>query len=284
VSQTYTVEAIAPGPSNAVRAHGHPVLESGNPSFPQGRYRLELAPGDDRCSFRVVHDIAGAALITRLLAADAARCACIVSSPRSGYRRLHIGESTEQEVRWDIDDLGEAPLFTPVILCVKPGKLELDATRDEVHPVWDGQPITLRKGSRLALGNVVQLQSSLLHLLSLHPDDRMADGQFGVEVESEPFRFRANVSTRLYRHLRYSGEAARYNVMAHIVTACLARLQRDYSDDEDDDTGWQSHRSLQAFADFLETGGHPHWTDDAFRPEEVATAIYPLELPDEHEA
>ena len=284
MSHPYTVEVVAPGPSNAARAHEHPMLESGNPSFPRGRYRLTLRPGDDRCSFSVSHDVDGAALVTGLLESRDARCACIVSSPKSGYRQLHLAESLEHEIRWDVADLGEAPLFTPAILCVTPRRLKLSSSRDDVHSIWDKQLIALRKGSRLALGNVVQLQSSILHLLSLHQDDRVEDSQFHVEIESEPFRFRANVGPALYRCLRFSSGVTRHNIMTHIVTACLARLQRDYSDDDDDDTGWQSHRNLRAFADYLAANGQPHWTDEVFRPEQVATAIYPLALPDDHEA
>ena len=283
MTEPYTVEVVAPGPSNAVRAHEHPILESGNPSFPRGLYRLSLLPGDDRCSFRVVHEVEGAALVTRLLESGDARCACVVSSPKSGYRHLHMGECAEQEVRWDVADLGEAPLFTPAIICLTQRKLRLSSARDDVHSIWDKQPITLLKGSRLALGNVVQLQSSILHLLSLQQDDRLGDRQFHVEIESEPFRFRANVGAALYRCLRFSGGITRHNIMTHIVTACLARLQHDY-DDDDDETGWQSHRNLRAFADYLTANGQPHWTDGAFRPEQVATAIYPLALPEVNES
>lgn len=280
MTQPYMVEVVAPGPSNAVRAHEHPMLESGNPSFPRGRYQLRLWPGDDRCSFRIAHVIEGAALIAQLLESGVAQRACVVSSPRSGYRRLHMSESAEHEVRWDVSDLGEAPLLTPAILCTKQRRLKLRSTRDDVHSIWDKQPITLHKGSRLAIGDVVQLQSSILHLLSLQQDSRLGDREFHVEIESEPFRFRANVGAALYRHLRFSYGVTRHNIMTHIVTACLARLQRDY-EDADDDGGWQSHRNLRAFADYLDANGQPHWTDDAFRPEQVATAIYPLSLPDD---
>ncbi|MCY3820252.1 MAG: hypothetical protein OXH52_12950 [Gammaproteobacteria bacterium] len=284
MNQPYTVEVVAPAPSNAVRAHEHPMLESGNPSFPRGRYRLRLLPGDDRCSFRVAHEVEGASLVARLLESGDARCACVVSSPRSGYRQLHMAESLEHEVRWDVADLGEAPLFTPAILCVTRRDMKLRSVRDDVHRIWDKQSITLRKGFRLALGNVIQLQSSILHLLSLHLDDGLEDGRFHVEIESEPFRFKTHVGAALYRCLRCSGGVPRHNIMTHIVTACLARLQRDYRDDDDGDTGWHSHRNLRAFADYLAANGQPHWTDDGFRPEQVATEIYPLALPDDSES
>ena len=279
MTQRYIVEAVTARPSNAIRAHEHPMLEPGNLSFPNGRYRLDFLPGKDRSSYFITHHIEGAALINRMLESGQARYACIVSSPISGYRHTHVSECQEQEVRWNVDDLGEPPLFTPAIVCWTTLELKLSASRDGVHRIWNKQVITLSKGSRLALGNVIQLQSSILHLLSIHLDDSLDNGQFEVEIESEPFRFRANVGAMLYKHLRYQGGEIRRNIMTHIVTACLAHLQRDY-DDDDGESGWRSHRNLKAFADFLAGNGHGHWTDDDFRPERVATAIYPLVLPD----
>ena len=278
MTQPYSIEAVTPGPSNAIRSHEHPMLESGNLSFPKGRYWLDFVPGEDRSSYRIMHRVEGAALINRLLDEQQARYACIVSSPVSGYRQTYVSETAEQEVRWDTEELGEPPLFTPTIVCWAPQEMKLSAKRDGVHSIWDKQVIALHKGSRLALGGVIQLQSSILQLLSIHQDDRLDDGQFDVEIESEPFRFRANVGANLYKCLRYQGGEIRRSIMTHIVTACLARLQHDCSED-DGESGWQSHRNLRAFADFLASNQHGHWTDDDFRPEKVATAIYPLVLP-----
>ena len=278
MTQPYSIEAVTPGPANAIRSHEHPMLESGNLSFPKGRYWLDFVPGEDRSSYRITHRVEGAALINRLLEEGKARYTCIVSSPVSGYRQTHVSESEEQDVRWDTDELGEPPLFTPAIVCWQPHEVRLSAKRDGVHPIWDRQTVTLHKGSRMALGGVIQLQSSILQLLSIHLDDALEDGQFDVEIESEPFRFRANVGASLYKCLRYESGEIRRSIMTHIVTACLARLRYDYSDD-DGESGWQSHRNLRALADFLAANGHGHWTDDDFRPERVATAIYPLALP-----
>ena len=196
---SHSVEAVAPGPSNAVRAHDHPILETGNLSFPEGRYVLEFNAGDDRSSYTITHRIIGAGLITRLLDSQQARYACIVSSPISSYRATHVSDDARHEVRWDADELGEPPMFTPVIVCSETLEITLDARRDGVHRIWDNQKISLQKGSRLALGSVIQLESSILHLLSLHEDTSLKDGQFVVEPESEPFRFRVNVGTKLHQ-------------------------------------------------------------------------------------
>ena len=116
MSELYTIEAVAPGPSNAVRSHDHPMLESGNLSFPEGRYLLDFLPGEDRSSYVIEHRIEGAALIERLLGSGQARYACIVSSPISSYRRTHLSSEPRHEVGWNSNDLGESPLFTPMIL------------------------------------------------------------------------------------------------------------------------------------------------------------------------
>ena len=276
---SHSVEAVAPVPSNAVRAHNHPILETGSLSFPEGRYVLDFEAGDDRSSYTITHRITGAPLITRLLESHQARYVCIVSSPISSYRATHVSEGAQHEVRWDADELGEPPMFTPVIVCSKALEITLDARRDGVHRIWDKQKISLYKGSRLALGSVIQLESSILHLLSLHEDANLKDGQFVVEPESEPFRFRVNVSTKLHQFLRYRAGEHRSNIMTHIVTACLARLQHDHVED-DGETGWESHRNLKAFADYLADQGLGHWRDDDFRPEKVATALYPHVLPE----
>ena len=277
--QSHSVEVVVPGPSNAVRAHDHPILEAGNLSFPEGRYVLYFKAGEDCSSYTITHNITGAPLITRLLKEGQAKFACIVSSPISSYRKTHVAEAEQHEVGWDSNEVGEPPMFTPVVVCLEAQNITLDESRDGVHKIWDNQQIVLHKGSRLALGSVIQLESSILHLLSLHEDANLEHGQFVVEPESEPFRFRVNVGTKLHQFLRYRVGEHRSNIMTHIVTACLARLQVDYKND-DGEAGWKSHRNLKIFADYLYHRGLEHWSNDDFRPEKVATSLYPLVLPE----
>lgn len=278
MSTGYSVDAAAPAASNAVRSHDHPILESGNLSYPSGRYVLDFRRGEDSASCVIEHRIEGAALIEQLLAHGQARYACVVSAPISSYRRTHLSDEARQIVDWLGDDLGDPPLFTPMIVCVAPHSVTLDADRDGVHPIWNKQRIQLPKGARLALGSVIQLQASVLQLLALQEDEHLAEGQFVVDVNEEPFRFQVRLSTKLHRFLRFPQHQIRNHIMTHVVTACLARLQRDYADD-DGETGWQSFRSLEALAEYLERNGHGHWADSEFRPEQVATALYPHVLP-----
>lgn len=275
------IVTVAQSTSNAIRSHGFPVLEAGNISFPQGRYAVQFNPGNDQASFVVTHRIQGAPLISRLLGNHEARYVCAVSSPVSSYRRTHVSSQAEQRIQWDQNDLGEAPLFTPMIVSVTSRALQLSEEHDGVHRIWNGQLVRITKGSRLALGHVVQLRSSILQLLSLHADKDLAEGQFFVDAETEQgFQFRVSLHPKLHQFLQFEGtDGIRGHLMTHVVTACLALLQRDFHQDSDQDGGWASHRNLRAFADFLKSKGLPHWSEDDFRPEQVATALYRHTLP-----
>ena len=278
MTNAFQVEVAAPGPSNAVRSGHQPILESGNLAFPRGRYMLDFVPGSDRSSCTLVHRIEHAPLITRLVEAGRAQYACVVSAPVSSYRKTHLSADARQAIAWRAEDLGEPPLFTPMVLCMDTFELTLDADADGLHRIWDGQTVTVRKGTRLALGSVIQLEASIIHLLSMQEDKGLLPGQFVVDPQTEPFLFVVRLGTDLHRFLRYNQSAHRTNIMTHVVTACLALLQRQFGDD-DDDSGWKAHRNLVAFADHLESNQLGHWSDDDFQPEKVATALYRLVVP-----
>ena len=96
------------------------MLEEGNIAYPNGKYAVGFEDTELVGSPLVVHhQIEGAPLISRLLDEGSARYVCAVSSPRSAYREMYISETSPQTVRWSEDDLGEPPLFTPMILCSK---------------------------------------------------------------------------------------------------------------------------------------------------------------------
>ena len=266
----------ARAPSNVIRTHGLPVLEAGNVSFPDGRYVVHFKPGSDRASFVLAHRIEGCPLLKRLLDDGHARYVCAVSSPVSSYRRLHVSSDSIQTIKWSIDDLGEPPLFSPMILSAVSHELALSSKRDGVHRIWNRRKVALQKGSRLAIGQVVHLKSSILHLLSFVRDPDLAEGTFLVNAQEEPFRFLVNLSPNLHVALRQKGNPNRGDIMTHVVTACLALLQREYSKDSEEEGGWRSIRPLLAFAEHLGSKGQPHWSDEErFRPEQVATALYP---------
>lgn len=273
-----TVDVVISGASNAIRSHDHPVLESGNLSFPMGRYSVGFRARPDGCSYEIYHNIEKAPLIEALVRQGRAKFACVVSSPLSAHRSIHVSSDERQLVECDNSELGEPPFFTPMVISAEDFEIVLESERDGVHSIWDGQNVELYRGARLAFGSVVQLQSSMLHLLSLHEDDTLEDGQFVVDIASEPFRFRVKLGTKLHKGLRYPNNVLRANILTHIVTACLARLKSEYCDD-DGDEGWRSIPNLRSFAEYLEQKGHGHWCNSDFFPEKVSTALYPHVLP-----
>ena len=285
-TRTSSFSVSSADPSNAIRSPRFPVLESGNSSFPNGKYTVELEPCDDRCSYRITHKIEGAPLISRLLEDNKAKYVCTVSSPISSYRKTHLSDSPEQTVGWNQDDLGEPPLLTPMIVCYVPEKedIRLDAGRDGVNEIWHEQVITLLKGSRIALGSLIRFRSSsILQLLRLTIDEDLGDGQFSVDAETaSDFRFQVKLSPKLHSFLQKKS-VTRENIMTNVVTACLALLQRDtafWEDKNQDDEG-EFYRSLDIFADHLRENNLPHWSDPDFQPEVVATKLYPHSIPEQ---
>ena len=267
----------ARSPNIAVRAHAFPALESGNTSFPEGRYVVGFEPGADASSFTVRHRIEGAELISYAIAAGLAQFICTVASPISSYRVSHTSKSSTQVIGWDSDDLGEPPLFTPMVVVAVPFTRTLDRERDGVHELWDGRTVSFQRGMRLALSDVVLMRSSVLSMLIFERDPTLSDGEFRVEAEDrEGFRFRAHLAPDLHRFLKFDSEdPRRSHIVTHIVSACFGVLKADYCGDEEEDGGWQSYRGLQAMAEMLKEHGLPHWSEPDFSPELAATRLYP---------
>ncbi len=270
--------------SGSVRMHAFPVLEVGNLSFPDGRYTVSFEPGSDESSFQITHRIEQAQLINDLITEGLTKFICMVSSPASSYRACHISESASHVVCWKEDDLGEPPLFTPMVVVSKPFKRTLDQECHGIHRLWHGQEIGFQTGMRLAVGSVVQLRSSVLSLLVFYTNEDLEDGEFQVKAETqEGFRFRVELAPNLHRFLQYRiRHRSRSHIITHIVSACFSHLMTHYADDDDEDGGWRSSRGLRALADLLESKNLPHWSEkNDFNPELVATKLYPHKIVEE---
>ena len=267
-------------PASAVRGHAFPALESGNMSFPDGRYVVGFEPYSDRRRFTVRHRIEGAPLINDVIAEGLAQFVCTVASPVSSYRVSHVASKSPHDVAWDEDDLGEPPMLTPMVVVARPFERKLEQDRDGVHELWAGRRVLFERGMRLALSDVVTMRSSMLNMLLFEQEPKLLSGEFRVEAEDrEGFRFRVRLATDLHRFLKYdSGDRRRGHIITHIVSACLGILKDDYAEDEDDEGGWKSYRGLQALAEMLEAAGVPHWSEDDFSAELAATRLYPHKI------
>ena len=263
--------------NTAVRGHSFPVLESGNTSFPNGRYVVGFKPGPDASSFTVRHRIEGAPLLNEVIDEGLAQFLCTVASPISSYRVSHVSSSNTQEIEWTSDDLGEPPMFTPMLVVSEPFERTLDQERDGVHELWHGRTVAFQRGMRLALSDVVLMRSSVLNMLLFEREPNFAEGQFRVEAEErEAFGFRVRLAPDLHRFLRYDSDDPRHSqIVTHIVSACFGVLKADFASDEEEEGGWRTYRGLLAIAEMLDEHDLPHWSDDDFSPELAATSLYP---------
>ncbi len=263
--------------NSAVRGHAFPTLESGNVSFPDGRYVIGFEPGRDGCSFTVRHRVEGAKLISDAIAEGLAQFVCTVASPLSSYRISHVSTEHSQEIRWNNDDMGEPPMFTPMVVVLKAFQRKLSQQLHGVHELWHGRNVTFELGTRLALGDVVLMRSSILNMLLFERDLELSEGEFRVEAEDrEGFRFRVHLAQDLHRFLRYNAADQRHShIVTHIVGACFGVLKSDFSEDEDEEGGWRSFRGLVAMAEMLKARELPHWADEDFAPELAASRLYP---------
>ena len=270
------ISVNAADPASAIRSFPWPVLEEGNGAFSKGVYTVDVEHRERGRSFELSHQVQGAALIERWIQEQKVSFACAVAAPVSAYRRLHRSSEPAHLVRWDPDDLGTHPLFTPMILSATELRFTIEAGRDGVNALWDGRTIDLPKGARLAAGPTFALQSGLLGLLDFRQDDDLESGRFRMEASREGgFRFNVYLAPDLHGFLRsHRQEAVGWNIMTHIVSTALARLHRKYGED-DGEEGWKSYANLVALADELDRQGLPHWEEESFEPELAATTLYP---------
>ena len=275
-----TLSVRASDLASGSRAFRWPVLESGNGSFETGVYSVTCEDVERGKSFSLQHFVLGAPLIDEWIRADGLLFACTVASPRAMYRVAHQSLRPRHVIFWQQDDLGDFPTFTPMIVTNREIRHVVDAKIDGLSPIWDKRELLLPKGARIAVGPTFRFQSGLNALLDFRSDLDLQNGRFRVEPSSDDgFKFIVHLASDLYGYLQYRRhEPAGINVMVHIVSAAFSRLREDYSAD-DGEEGWRSFPNLVGLANTLQQKNLPHWTDPEFRPEVVATALYPHRLP-----
>ena len=275
-----SVRGADPNPST--RAFHWPVLEAGNLSYQNGIYSVFWEEKDRGKSFTLRHQVQAAPLIEQWISDSKVNYICSVASPRSMYRRLHVSNNPLQTIEWEQSDLGEPPMFTPLLVAREDLSHIVQSDSDGLHPMWEGKTLSMRSGARIAVGQTFKLQTGLNGILEFNVDEELRPGQVRVESSSENgFIFKVHLPPGLYNHLKYRrNEMPGTNIMIHVISTALGILQRDHPVAEDDEgTGWKAHRNLVGLADFLEQKGAGLWSDQDFRPELAATIIYPHPIP-----
>ena len=277
------IEARASDPAPGSRGFPWPVLEQGNSSFAEGVYSVSVEHEEAGKSFELTHEISGANLITRWIDEGKVKFACAVASPASAYRYLTVSDSPSQMIRWDPDDIGEPPKFTPMIVAARDFEHVVDSPSDGVSPLWNRKPVQIAKGSRVAVFPTFGLQQhGMRGLLDFRLNENLPPGNFAIEVsESDGFRFKVNLAKDLFNYLHggRGQDLTRANIMTHIVSAAFSRLREEYRNDDGEER-WESFPNLQALAEQLTSENLPHWLDDNFSPAKAATHFHPHKLPE----
>ena len=274
----------AADPDSRSRAFPWPVLEAGNGSFQVGTYAVVCEDKEPGRSFLLRHKVSGAPIIEKWMSQGNLSFVCAVAAPRSMYRALHISNDPEHLIEWKQEDLGEPPMFTPMIVARCQIDHFADSRTDGLDQIWDNKQLRLPKGARVAVGTTFRFISGVEGILDFNPDDNLEPGRFEVRASAEDgFRFKVHLARDLFdylRHHRRENEPAGRNIMVHVVTAALSLLQKEFHED-DGEEGWRSFRNLVGLSDLLQEKGLDHWSEDEFRPELVSTGLYPHRLPTE---
>lgn len=259
------------------RAFPWPVLEAGNESFPNGSYAISCEDKELGKSFILRHEVQGAPLIERWMRERKLLFICSVAAPASMYRAIHKSDEPERLIEWRQEDLGEYPMFTPMIVAGAEIQHTVNAAQDGLNKIWDSKPLSIPKGARIAIGSVFKFKTGISGMLDLTLDDALPSGAFYVkESAQDGFKFKVHLAKDLFDHLRYARDITSENIMSHIVSSALSILQKDYS--EEGEGGWNSYPNLESLANWLESQNIRHWADDDFRPDEVTTKIYPHKI------
>ena len=223
-------------PVNNIRIQDYPTLEEGNTAFPDAEYSIEHRMSTEQPGMILEHCLKGARLIHDLLKSENAQYACAISSPKAGYRELHVSSGQEQTLHWDIKNFGDPPCFTPMVVISQTTTMKLSASEHNVHALWDNATVIFRRGARLAVHSPFRLADpDLSGMVEFVPDEDMENGTLKARVDASlDFMFR--ISCHPDFHARYQRAVADRvtpeNASVLVVTACLSILQNQYAEDD----------------------------------------------------
>ena len=275
----YEISISSSDPAPAGRGFPWPVVELGNASYPEWKYTVKVETVEAGRSIRVVQELVGALLIDKLSQDGRVMHICTIADPYTMYREVFKSEQPGQLLKWNPSDLGQHPIFTPMVVSARDTDLILSES-DGVSDIWVGKKISLVKGSRLAVFPPFALSPGLGSLLKFKVDDNLPPGRFQVKPSAvSEFKFIVSLSQDSFTHLKFDRSTpAGSNVMTHIVSRAFTILKQDYSEDNEEDGGWRSYESLRRLSAQMKQMGIEDWTSDNFDPAYAATIFYPHKI------
>ena len=266
--------------NSRVKTLPYPAIEDGNFSFPDAVYEVEpKLSGNPATKVTLRHELTGAPFIEELIQKRKAQFACLLSVPKTGFRKLCVASSNEQEIIWDLDVVGEPPILGPVIVYVSNRSMSHELTKqDGVSRIWQNQKIEIQKGARLAKGRYLRTSNTMQRLIKVKCIESMKKGRFTVKENSnDGFYFSLEAAHDIFQFLQNPQGSVhlRTSILVHAVTQGLNILFNKYKEGT-----WEQHSNLKSLSNLLEDKGLAHWNDeDDFDSARVATELYPIEVP-----
>jgi len=267
--------------ANIVHSLPWPALEDGNLSFPRGSYECIAKNTGQDGQVLVEHKLKEAPFLEKLVMDGKACFGCIVSVPKTGYRRLLLADGNSQSIMIEKDFLGEPPMLQPLLLSLEEFN-HIFGQDDGVAPLWHGSEIRIEKGARLVRGSYLRQGASMSHMLFVKLDNDIEENCFEVrEGVEDGFVFFIHASNPLFGFLDNPGAEMnlRRSIFIHIISRCLEILAKNYGIDQDGENKWEQYSNLKLLTELLENREITHWTDEGFKPELAATQLYPLHIP-----
>ena len=266
-----------------------PVISAASLDYPGAVEYVGDISRMDNSGVIVSHKITDDNAVARFLKEGRAVFACIVSLPSTMYRRVFVSDSTLLNVDHQIDykdsgahDGGEQPKFRPVV--IKKGDCRIaagDAGLDE--QLWSGGDIHFPDGGIIAFDCWKEFKGGAGSLFQFKADvaGELEFGMIKVSDDTgEGFRFEVQVHPRFLDAMQEPGDGHKphvRSVQTHALSRGLEILARDYQNN------WREFPNLMLLSQRLESEQLPHWEQEQFCPDEVATRLYPHLLPGDTE-
>lgn len=277
--------------TDIVSVQPFPVLEDGNLSFLDASYNPIPKSSNEECSLLLEHRIENATFLQQLIKDQKAKFACLVSIPRTGYRRLEFFEHSSndvQMVRWEKGYLADPPMIRPVLLATQKINHTFSAN-DGVANAWHGHSVDIPIGARLARGPYLRPVSSMAQLLIIRKDEYLKPTSIEVSESTEDgFKFIVKLGVQLYAFMNAprgnEADLIWHNLHLHFISRCLEILHNDYGiNSDDDEQSWEQYSNLKMLSDQLLQKELLHWSHVDFKPDRIATELYFIKIPNQDE-
>ena len=260
-----------------------PVLAKDRLDYLDGAYDVSVTRAETGTGMAIGHQVSGRNLVSNLLERSKAAFAVEVSAPYATYRRVCLAQSAgrvemRQTVAWDPKDIVPPVYVRPLVISTasKVKRLKLNG-RHGVHAVWQGVKVEIGPGAILATDQFWRAASTWESLIRLVSNADLPAGAYRVELNTgEGFHFRVQMSPNLFEKVVSPGEA--HGHCQTVLTGCLARGLEMVKDEYGSEDRWREFPVLRALHEKLLGEDLGTWEDPAFRPEEVATRLKPIEF------